>query len=369
MNSVFISATGVWTPPTSVTNAQLVGSFNSYVSDYNARYAQQIAAGEREALSPSSAEFIEKASGICSRHLYDPENILNPRIMKACLPRREDSALSLHAQMGLSAAHVALDAAELSPSDIDGVIVSCTNIQRPYPGIGIEIQQALGIEGFAYDMQVACSSATFGLQSAANLIQTGQAKRLLVLSPEITCGQVNYRDRDSHFIFGDAASAVLLEAEHVARRPLYEIRSFRLRTAYSNNIRCNFGFLNRLSESGEIEPYFTQQGRKVFKEVIPWVTAHIQEHLQTHDLESSAISRYWLHQANKNMNVLIAKKLLGQAPTQENAPIILDTFGNTASAGSVIALDAYPDLTPGEHGVLASFGAGYSAGSVLLRRL
>ena len=81
------------------------------------------------------------------------------------------------------------------------------------------------------------------------------------------------------------------------------------------------------------------------------------------------VRRFWLHQANKNMNDYIAKKVLGRAPEVDEAPIVLDEFANTSSAGCVIAFHRHRrDLNVGDFGVLCSFGAGYSAGSVIVRR-
>ncbi|MCZ7176453.1 hypothetical protein NK362_26295, partial [Salmonella enterica] len=79
-----------------------------------------------------------------------------------------------------------------------------------------EVQEALGIQGFGFDMNVACSSATFGIQNAANSIQLGQARAILMVNPEVCTGHLNFRDRDSHFIFGDAATAVILERADLA---------------------------------------------------------------------------------------------------------------------------------------------------------
>ena len=95
----------------------------------------------------------------------------------------------------------------------------------------------------------------------------------------------------------------------------------------------------------------------------------ITEHLAQHDLQPAQVSRYWLHQANQQMNELIAKYILGRPATREEAPIILDEFGNTASAGSLIAFSRHnADLPSGSYGMMASFGAGYSLGSLLLQK-
>ena len=97
---------------------------------------------------------------------------------------------------------------------------------------------------------------------------------------------------------------------------------------------------------------------------------HISSHLASHDIEPTGVRRFWLHQANLGMNQLIARKLLGRDPQSQEAPVILDEFANTASAGSIIAFHRHhADVQAGEVGVICSFGAGYSIGSAVLRRL
>jgi len=87
-------------------------------------------------------------------------------------------------------------------------------------------------------------------------------------------------------------------------------------------------------------------------------------------LEVPQISRYWLHQANLNMNLLISRLILGRDAEPQEAPVILDTYANTSSAGSIIAFHKYSDdLAPGQLGVICSFGAGYSIGCVVVRRI
>ncbi|MCY1397054.1 Beta-ketodecanoyl-[acyl-carrier-protein] synthase [compost metagenome] len=95
----------------------------------------------------------------------------------------------------------------------------------------------------------------------------------------------------------------------------------------------------------------------------------IGEQLARNDIPVSDVKRFWLHQANLNMNHLIARKLLGRDAEPQEAPVILDTYANTSSAGSVIAFHKHQDDLPsGSIGVLSSFGAGYSIGSVILRK-
>lgn len=371
MIKAVISGTGLYTPPAIIENDQLVEAFNQYVELYNDEHAEEIARGELTALQPSSSAFIEKASGIKRRHVIDREGVLDPKRMTPNIPDRDNEEPSVQCEMAIVACKEALEQAGKTPADVDAVIVACSNLQRAYPAIAIEVQQAMGIDGFAYDMNVACSSATFGIQAAVNAVENGSARGVLVVSPEICSGHLNFRDRDSHFIFGDACTAILVEREEdIQAGQGFEILGTRLKTQFSNNIRNNFGFLNRADESGIGKPdkLFIQQGRKVFKEVSPLVADTIQGHLASLQLTPEDLKRMWLHQANLNMNQLIARKVLGRDATVEEAPVILDEYANTSSAGSIIAFHKHKDdLKTGDLGVICSFGAGYSIGSVVVR--
>jgi beta-ketodecanoyl-[acyl-carrier-protein] synthase len=377
MKRIAISGTGLFTPPESVSNEELVAAFNTYVENFNRDNADKIARGETQALQASSTEFIVKASGIKSRHVVDRKGLVDAKLMRPQIRRRPNEEVSLSAEMGIKAAQQALQRSGRQAADVDVVLVACTDSQRPYPAIAVEIQHHLGTGGYANDMSVACASAAFGIQAAADAVRNGSARAALVISPEICSPQLNYRDRDSHFIFGDAATAVLIEPlEHASGgargEVMFEILGTRLKTQFSNNIRSNFGFLNA-SEVPPREPWdllFVQEGRKVFKEVVPMVSELILQHLGDLGLTPAQVKRFWLHQANLNMNLLIAKRVLGREPSEEEAPVILDEYANTSSAGSVIAFHKHQqDFQRGEVGVLCAFGAGYSAGSVVLKRV
>jgi beta-ketodecanoyl-[acyl-carrier-protein] synthase len=367
-----ISATGLFTPPESISNAELVTSFNTYVAQFNAAHAAEIAAGTVAELQPSSVEFIEKASGIKARHVISKAPILDPAIMAPRWAERPNEEISVLAEIGVKAAEDALARAGRAAADVDAVLCAASNMQRAYPAMAIEIQQALGIEGFGFDMNVACSSATFGIQTAADYVRAGHARSVLVVSPEICSGHLNWRDRDSHFIFGDVATAVLVEAEDLAPRLHWQIVGTRLKTVFSNNIRNNFGFLNRATPdtAGTADKLFVQEGRKVFKEVVPMVATMIVEEAQRLGLDPAALRRLWLHQANQGMNRLISQRVLGHEASEDESPTVLDTYGNTSSAGSIIAFHLNSaDLEAGDTGLICSFGAGYSAGTVFVRKV
>jgi beta-ketodecanoyl-[acyl-carrier-protein] synthase len=371
-----ISSSGIYTPPASISNAELVDSFNAYVAAHNRDNADAIAAGTLAPLEPSSVEFIEKASGIKSRHVVDKDGVLAIDTMRPRDLERPNDELSILAEIGVIAARDALARAGRDAADVDAVLCACSNLQRAYPAIAVEIQDALGVGGdrggFGFDMNVACSSATFGIQTAADFIRAGNARSVLVVSPEITSGHLNWRDRDSHFIFGDVATAVLVEAADMAPTTHWDILGTKLKTVFSNNIRNNFGFLNRTSPDtrDHADKLFVQEGRKVFKEVVPMVSAMITAEMERLGLGAGDMRRIWLHQANANMNRLIAQRVFGHEASDDESPTVLDTYANTSSAGSVIAFHQNSDdLSAGDTGLICSFGAGYSAGCVFVRRV
>ncbi len=371
-NNAVLSTTGLWTPSQSISNEELVESYNAWANQWNAEHAQAIEREEVEAKPLSSAGFIEKASGIKSRYVVSKDAVLDPAIMAPRIPERPDEELSILAEIATNAAQDALTRANRDAKDIDAVLVACSNLQRAYPAISVEVQDALGMEdGFGYDMNVACSSATFGLATAQSMIASGQAKSVLVCNPEICSGHLNFRDRDSHFIFGDVATAILVEEESRTNGAGYDILGAKLKTKFSNNIRNNFGFLNRAAPEGigQDDKLFVQEGRKVFREVVPLVSGMIGEHMAELNLAPHQLKRMWLHQANLSMNQLIAKRVMGKEVREEDAPVILDKYANTSSAGSIIAFHKHSDdFVTGDLGLICSFGAGYSAGTVVVRK-
>ncbi len=374
MHRVAISSTGLFTPPEIITNEELVAAFNAYAAQENAKYATEIAQGRREALTDSNVEFIEKASGIKRRYVMNKSGVLDPRRMRPSFKARPDTELSMMAEIGVKACQDALQAAGKTAADIDGLICAAANMQRAYPAMGVEIQTALGINGYAFDMNVACSSATFALEMAVNAVRTGSARAILVVNPEITSAHLAWKDRDCHFIFGDVCTAVLVERLDLVSDAAgaFEVLGTRLLSSFSNNIRNNAGFMSRAEDRDpeDRDQLFCQEGRKVFKEVCPMAAEHMAGHLSELGLAPTGVRRFWLHQANLAMNQLISRKLLGRDATADDAPVILDEFANTASAGSIIAFHRHKaDFVSGDVGMICSFGAGYSIGSAVVRKL
>ncbi|MDP2548179.1 beta-ketoacyl-ACP synthase III [Oceanobacter sp. 4_MG-2023] len=371
MTDILITGTGLYTPNDSISNEELVSAYNTWAEQHNQRNADAITAGQATEAPLSSAAFIEKASGIQHRYTMHKQGMLDPSRMRPTFTATQPGEPPEAVIMGMAAARDALAAAKLQAADIDLLIVACTNHQRAYPSIAVEIQHRLGCSGYAYDMGIACSSATFGLISAYNALKAGTAKRALLVNPEFVTPQVDLTSRDSHFIFGDVATAAVLEPADAAHpKSGFKILDTQQLTSFSDNIRCDGNYTDHCQDAlPESRPYFKQEGRKVFKELLPLVTDLIENQLTHNHLQASELKRMWLHQANINMNLFAAKKLLGRLPEPHEAPTVLDEFANTASAGSVIAFHRHhDDFNPGDKGLICSFGAGYSIGSLLIEK-
>lgn len=371
MNRVVISGIGTEIPPASISNEELVASFNSWVDRENARRERM----GGEPLQKSDADFIVYASGVKTRHVLVADGILDPDRMTPRIPPRSDDEVSVEAEFGLAAARRALDHAGLSGGDIDLVICAASHQQRPYPAIAIEIQKEIGASGAAFDMNLGCSSAAAALHVAFNLVRSGAHRRVLIATPEIISGHLNFRDRQTHFIFGDAAVAMVVEAlgAEETRPGKLEVVDTRSWTQFSNAIRTNFGFLVRAGQEDTsvvaMEGNMIKQvGNKVFKEVTVAGHRFIVGFLREHGLAPKDIRRFFLHQANARMNAMILKLSLGREVGHDRAPMVLERLGNTAAAGAIIALsENHEDMRPGELGLLCAFGAGYSIGAALLR--
>jgi beta-ketodecanoyl-[acyl-carrier-protein] synthase len=367
-----ITGFGVWHPDTVLENPELCDAFNEYVRRDNAKHAAEIAAGTRQPLRESTPEFVVKASGIKRRYVHDKTGLLDPERMCPNIPDRPEETLCVQAEYAVNAATKALARAGRAGEDIDLVVLGASNLQRLYPAIAIEVQDAVGAHGWALDMSLGCSAATGAAIVASQAIQAGTATCALVVVPELTTPHMNWRERDSHFIFGDASVALVIEKADRAKAGGWEILSTRMASKWSNAIRNNAGYINRADPSTQFadDKLFHQHGRRVFKDVVPMASKFIADHIAAHDLGPQQIGRYWLHQANQKLNEVVAEWVLGRPATRTEAPIILDEYGNTASAGSLIAFSLHnDDLERGNYGVMCSFGAGYSLGSLLLQRM
>ena len=146
----------------------------------------------------------------------------------------------------------------------------------------------------------------------------------MIVNPEICSGHLEWRDRDCHFIFGDVCTALVVEAMEAATSDhQFEVLGTRLITTFSNNIRNNNGFLRRTRPDGlddRRDMQFMQNGRQVFKQVVPMVSDLIVDHCMDEGIDPTGLKQLWLHQANKSMNDFIGKKVMGRVPEPDEHP-------------------------------------------------
>ena len=370
MHNIYIAGTGIWHPEEKVSNNEIVNSYNSFVEKFNQENKLDIENGSIDAMELSSAEFIEKASGIKSRYVIDKEGILDINRMMPRVKNEHPDRLSIHAEVGIKAAKKAMEQANVGPNEIDAVIVGTSHAARNYPAVAIEIQQELGIIGYGYDMLVGCSSTTFAINNAYSDIASGLANTILVINPEVSTPFVNFTHRDKHFIFGDGCAATVVQRDSTSSKA-FKIIDRKLHTQFSNNIRSNYSYLNRaaVDSKNNEDLLFHQNGRGVFKDVCPLVASLISEQLEKNDISPEEISKFWLHQANGKMIRLITSKILGTDDFDENiTPMPITEFGNLASVGSLFAFNLNNDLSKGQKGVICSFGAGYSVCSIIVEK-
>ena len=370
MHNIYIAGTGIWHPKEKISNNELVNSYNSYVEKFNKENESEIENGAVQALEFSSAEFIEKASGIKSRYVIDKEGILDINRMMPRVKNEHPDRLSIHAEVGIKAAKKAMNQANVSSDEIDAVIVGTSHAARNYPAVAIEIQEELGINGYAYDMLVGCSSTTFAINNAYSDIASGLANTILVINPEVSTPFVNFTHRDKHFIFGDGCTATVVQKDSSSNKA-FKIIDRKLHTQFSNNIRSNYSYLNRaaIDTKDNEDLLFHQNGRGVFKDVCPLVAKLITDQLELNKIDPKEISKFWLHQANGKMIRLITSKILGTDDFDSSiTPMPIVDFGNLASVGSLFAFNLDNDLEAGQKGVICSFGAGYSVCSIIVEK-
>ena len=371
MHNIHIAGTGLWYPEEKISNEELVNTYNTYVEKFNTENKSKINDGSVVPMEYSSVEFIEKASGIKSRHVVDKEGILDINRMMPRVQNELEGRMSAHVEAGIKASQDAMKQANVTPEQIDGVIVGTSHSARNYPAIAIEIQNELNIKGYAYDMLVGCSSTTFAINNAFSDIASGLAETILVVNPEINTPGVDFTRRDNHFIFGDGCAASVIQKNSKSQKA-FKILDRKLYTQFSNNIRSNFSYLNRaaVDRVNEDKLMFNQNGRGVFKDVCPLVASLIKEQLNKNNILPNQISKFWLHQANGKMIRLITSKILGTDDFPDNiSPMPIAQFGNLASVGSLFAFNLNNDLKKGDKGVICSFGAGYSVCSIIVEKI
>ena len=270
------------------------------------------------------------------------------------------------ASLGEAAARAALKAANLSPDDIDLIVLATSPPNNTFPATAVEIQERLGMRhGFAFDMQAVCSGFVYAVSVADLHIRGGMAKRALVIGSETFSRILDWTDRTTCVLFGDGAGAIVLEAAEgegtTADRGIIT-SSLRSDGSHRDKLFVDGG----PSTTGTVG-HLRMEGREVFKHAVGMITDVVEATLGTAGITAGDLDWFVPHQANLRIIDASAKKL-GIDPAKVVATV--SQHGNTSAASVPLALSTAVDdgrIKQGDLVLLEAMGGGFTWGAVLIR--
>lgn len=294
---------------------------------------------ELEKMVATTNEWIVERTGIRERHIIGPNDTT--------------------ASMAAAAAKKALQAADISPKEVQLIIVATSTPDKFFPSTGCLVQAALGEDGCpAFDVVAACAGFNYALSVADQFIRNGVVETALVIGSESMSNIIDWADRSTCILFGDGAGAVVLKAAHEPG-----IISAHLHAAGSYKELLSLGTGLKKDEV----PHLKMQGSDVFKIAVKKLSTVLEETLAANGIDKKDIDWLIPHQANLRIIQAMANKL---KMTMEHVVVTLDQHGNTSAASIPIALDIAVRDGRVQHGqllLMESFGAGLAWGSALVR--
>ncbi|SFJ07851.1 beta-ketoacyl-ACP synthase III [Aerobium aerolatum] len=301
---------------------------------------------EFESLVDTSDEWIVQRTGITQRYIVS-----------------EDETT---ASLGEAAARAALASANLTPDDIDLIVLATSTPNNTFPATAVEIQNRLGItHGFAFDMQAVCSGFVYAMATVDAHLRSGLARRALVIGSETFSRILDWSDRTTCVLFGDGAGAVVLEAAEGAG-------AMADRGILASSLRSDGSHRDKLfvdggpSTTGTVG-HLRMEGKEVFKHAVGMITDVVEDVMARGNITAQDIDWFVPHQANKRIIDASARKL-GIAP--EKVVMTVHLHGNTSAASVPLALEtAVSDgrIKAGDLVLLEAMGGGFTWGAVLLR--
>ncbi len=326
MKRAKITALGCYTPPKTLTNADL------------------------EKMVDTSDTWIQERTGIRERHIVDKGVATSDLALEACK--------KVLAQRGIS------------PTEIETIIVATVTPDTFFPATACILQDKLGAHGaWGFDLSAACSGFLYALTTGSQLIASGAQKNVLVVGADVMSSIINYEDRATCVIFGDGAGAVLLEPAESEDEGILD---------YLNEIDGSGGQYLQMPAGGSRMPsteetvkkklhYVHQDGSQVFKDAIRKMSEACKSILERNSLSVSDLDIFISHQANRRI-IEAAANRLGMDPNK--VLINIDRYGNTTAATIPLATaDAIQQgkLKKGGLVLYAAAGAGYTVGTALVR--
>ena len=321
-----ISSIAAYVPPRILTNADL------------------------EKMVETNDEWIMQRVGIRERHIVDPGVATSDLAKEASL--------------------AAIARAGLTPADIDFILVATTTPDTLFPSTACMLQAKIGANhAWGYDLMAACSGFTYALTTVTHIVAAGGSRHALVVGADVMSSIIDYTDRATCVLFGDGAGAVVIEPSDDREMGILD---------WENYIDGNGGPALCMPAGGSRMPatqetveqrlhYVKQDGQTVFKFAVRNMEEVCRRILNRNHLTGDQIDLLVPHQASIRIILAAAEKL---GLPREKVVINIDRFGNTTAGTIPLALnDAVEDgrLKRGNLVLLASVGAGFTVGAVLLR--
>jgi len=303
-----------------------------------------------ERLVETTDEWILQRTGIHERHIVDPGVATS--------------------DLAVEAAREAIRRAGLTPADIDFIVVGTTTPDMIFPSTACLVQHKIGAKGaWGFDLGAACSGFTYALTTAAQMIASGASRHALVIGADVMSSIIDYTDRTTCVLFGDGAGAVVVEASDDDRIGIIDFENF---------IDGSGGDALCMPAGGSLRPathetvdqrlhYVKQDGATVFKFAVRNTEEAAKRILERNGVRPCDIDLFVSHQANRRI-IQSATEKLGIPP--EKVVINIERFGNTTAGTIPLALnDAVEQkrLKEGDLLLLASVGAGFTVGTILMR--
>jgi len=324
------------------TRARIIGT-GSYVPE------KILTNADLEKFVDTSDEWIRTRTGICQRHIA-----------------AEDEQTS---DLASKAAQAALDMAGVTAEEIDLLIVGTITGDCPWPATACLVQEKIGAKNaWAYDISAACSGFVYSLDAATRQIEAGAIQKALVIGAEILTRFIDWTDRNTCVLFGDAAGAVVLEAQEtesgVLSTHLHSDGSY-----YELLYQPGFGSVHPPSEEGLKNriPYLSMQGNEVFKVAVRSLYNVAVECLEANNMSVADLDLFIPHQANIRILDAAAKRL---GLSEEQTYINVERLGNTSAATIPVALDEANRagrIKEGDLLMFDAFGGGFTWGAALVR--
>ena len=292
----------------------------------------------------TSHEWIFERTGIRQRHIASKDQMTSDLAYMSALDAIQD--------------------ANINATDIDLIILATSTPDQVFPSTAVKLQDMLNIrDGAAFDIHAVCSGFIYALSTADNFIKSGKYKRILVIGSEVYSRILNWKDRATCVLFGDAAGAFILEGQNNDIRSGIIDSVIKSDGQYRSKLYCDGG----PSMQPRTDNFINMDGKEVYKHAVEKQTIIVEELLDSAGFGIESIDWFVPHQANLRILQTTAKKLKIK---EEKIIVTVDKHANTSSASIPVAMTTAikeNKIKRGDMLLLEAFGAGFTWGAVLLR--